>query len=474
MELFGLSNHARSGLKQNPIGEWAVPGQETGLEEPMSMLGLWGRAAYPERPGWPECAYYLRTGVCGYGAKCRYNHPRDRASAVGLECLGAVEYPERVGEPDCQYYMRTGACKFGASCKFHHPRNAGGSLIHVAFNIYGYPLRLGEKECSYYLKTGLCKYGNTCKFHHPQPAGTSMPATARPFYPTVQSPSAPPEQYGGTSSSYRGVSRPPLLTGSYVPGTYSPVLLHTGVVPVPNWGPYMGPITPALSPCARASVGATGVYGVSQLNFSAPAVLGSYPPLPVSSSPSGPNQKEQQFPQRPGQPECQHYVRTGDCKFGPSCRYHHPPNWTVAKTYSALSPFGLPLRPGIQSCTFYLQKGHCKFGSNCKFDHPMGPVQYSPSTSSFTDVPVSPYVLSSSTAMVPTVSFPEGKAEFVGSELDLHIARNWPYGSSLSNSVGLTFSGTPFLAFQHSAIKSGFHLNIGRSTMQDCKVHSSC
>lgn len=30
---------------------------------------------YPDRPGEPDCMYYLRTGLCGYGNNCRYNHP---------------------------------------------------------------------------------------------------------------------------------------------------------------------------------------------------------------------------------------------------------------------------------------------------------------------------------------------------------------------------------------------------------------
>lgn len=30
---------------------------------------------YPERPGEPDCIYYLRTGLCGYGSNCRFNHP---------------------------------------------------------------------------------------------------------------------------------------------------------------------------------------------------------------------------------------------------------------------------------------------------------------------------------------------------------------------------------------------------------------
>lgn len=50
--------------------------------ESVRRLNLWEREVYPERPGLPDCAYYMRTGSCGYGAKCRYNHPRDRSSSV--------------------------------------------------------------------------------------------------------------------------------------------------------------------------------------------------------------------------------------------------------------------------------------------------------------------------------------------------------------------------------------------------------
>ena len=40
-----------------------------------------------------------------------------------------IYYPERPGEPDCTFYMRTGACGFGANCKFNHPP---GRLLHVS------------------------------------------------------------------------------------------------------------------------------------------------------------------------------------------------------------------------------------------------------------------------------------------------------------------------------------------------------
>lgn len=93
---------------------------------------------YPDRPGEPDCLYYLRTGMCGYGSNCRYNHPanvslvmepfllfRFRGLLVLLSFFSLVfmirslgkcfsyfirfqvtqygeELPERVGQPDCE------------------------------------------------------------------------------------------------------------------------------------------------------------------------------------------------------------------------------------------------------------------------------------------------------------------------------------------------------------------------------------
>lgn len=52
---------------------------EERIIDSMWQLGL-GSESYPERPGVPNCVYYMRTGFCGYGSRCRYNHPRDRAA----------------------------------------------------------------------------------------------------------------------------------------------------------------------------------------------------------------------------------------------------------------------------------------------------------------------------------------------------------------------------------------------------------
>ncbi|GMH26018.1 hypothetical protein Nepgr_027861 [Nepenthes gracilis] len=439
MELYDQNLGREDSDSDRPV-EWP----ETGLEESMWRLGVTGRESYPERPGVSDCVYYMRTGFCGFGSRCRYNHPRDHASAAASSIRFGGEYPERPGEPLCQFYLKTGTCKFGATCKFHHPRSAGGSFSNVPLNYHGYPLRPGEKGCSYYLKMGHCKFGVTCKFHHPQQAGTSVPATASPYYPTVQSPSVPlHDQIAGASTSY-GVERPPVLPGSYVPGAYGPVLLSPGVVPIPGWTSYSGPVSPVFSPGAQPSSGAGSLYRVTQLSSSTPALAGSYPPLQSSAGlPGGRN--DQKFPERPGKPECQYYLKTGDCKFGPSCRYHHPPERAVSAAAYFLSPLGLPLRPGSQTCTFYMQNGYCKFGPTCKFDHPMGMVKYSPSASSLPEIPVAPYLaMPSISTLPPSLSSSEQQAAYgLGSKRDSHSSRVPYSGNTSGASGGLASSQTP-------------------------------
>jgi len=53
----------------------------------MWQLGLGGGGgsgedSYPQRPDEVDCTYYLRTGFCGFGSRCRFNHPRDRAAVI--------------------------------------------------------------------------------------------------------------------------------------------------------------------------------------------------------------------------------------------------------------------------------------------------------------------------------------------------------------------------------------------------------
>ncbi|CAN6809560.1 hypothetical protein Bca4012_003754 [Brassica carinata] len=412
MERYGRAGE--EGSRSDPSVEWSSHGGETRVEASMWRLGLSGGGeAYPERSNEPDCIYYLRTGVCGYGSRCRFNHPRDRGAVVGGVRGGGGgdgALPERMGQPVCQHFMRTGTCKYGASCKYHHPRQGGGSVAPVSLSYLGYPLRPGEKECSYYMRTGQCKFGLTCRFNHPVPQPQQQPQT-QTIYPTFQSQPMPSSQQYGLV-----LTRPSLLPGSYLPSPYGqPMVLPPGMVTYPNWNPYQASLTAMPSPGTgtQQSIGSSSVYGIAPLSPSGTGYTGTY----QSGGPSLTTSKEEPFPQRPDQPECQYFMRTGDCKFGASCRYHHPLDAVQTNTGVLLSPIGLPLRPGVAQCTHFAQHGICKFGPACKFDHSMASsLSYSPSASSLTDMPVAPYPIGSSTlsgASAPVSSSIEPTTEAV-------------------------------------------------------------
>ncbi|KAG1363450.1 zinc finger CCCH domain-containing protein ZFN-like [Cocos nucifera] len=366
---------------------------------------------YPERPGEPDCAYYLRTGLCRYGLTCRYNHPPDRKLAIAAARIRGG-YPERVGQPECQYYLKTGTCKFGATCKFHHPKDKAGIFGRAPLNSLGYPIRPNEKECAYYLRTGQCKFGNTCKFHHPQPSNAMVSLRGSPVYPPV-SPASPGQQsYPGGLTSW------PLSSTSFIPSprwqgpsSYAQLILPQGLVQVPSWNAYPGHLgSVSSSESQQQTPGTVQMYGSSRPSETSVGAQGPISSYRSSSTPMGQHalQGDNVFPERPDQPECQFYMKTGDCKFGAACKFHHPKERLVPAPNCVLSPLGLPLRPGEPLCVFYSRYGICKFGPNCKFDHPMaspmGIFAYSLSTSLSADAPVRRLLASSSGPPALTLS----------------------------------------------------------------------
>ncbi|CAN1220045.1 Zinc finger CCCH domain-containing protein 3, partial [Linum perenne] len=194
--------------------------------------------SYPERPGEPDCMYYLRKGVCGYGINCRYNHPK-----VHTASQHRVELPERAGQPDCGYYLKTGTCKFGTTCKYHHPKDRNGAGP-VSYNRLGLPIRNDEKPCSFYMRTGSCKFGGACKFHHPQPApATTQPAATQPATTQPAATAAPRDAgippsglstYTSTGSSMVPVPRLPYMS----PPRLNSTPVHISL-PAQGWNTYV-------------------------------------------------------------------------------------------------------------------------------------------------------------------------------------------------------------------------------------------
>ncbi|XP_057784821.1 zinc finger CCCH domain-containing protein 66-like isoform X1 [Salvia miltiorrhiza] len=302
--------------------------------------------SYPDRPGEPDCIYYLRTGSCGYGSNCRFNHPSSAGQVYGVKT--SSELPERAGQPDCGHYLKTGTCKYGSTCRYHHPKDRQADFL---LNMLGLPMRQDAKPCPFYMRTGLCKYGYACKFHHPQPtlAAANVLPVVGPVYGSGGSAVVPSS--GASSASVASVSAASLSKATYfasslqVPQSYMPLFLP----PSQGWNTYMG----GASPLSVTSV-LTGPVSNGQLSY---------------------------LPERPDQPECRYFMEHGSCKYGSECKYHHPREKLSQLVSTSLGPLGLPLRPGQPVCSYYSLYGLCKYGPTCRFDHPMDGHNYAYSLS---------------------------------------------------------------------------------------------
>lgn len=241
------------------------------------------------------------------------------------------------------------------------------SLLCIIFLITWFCLQ-EEDDCSYFLRSGHCKFGGACKFNHPQSQSTNLMVSLRgsPVYSALQSPTG---QQSWPRASF--VANPPRWQD---PSSFTSLVLpQGGVVSVQGWNAYSvslflnypssfelftnwfsfgtGHCFPqgqldSLSPLgkdqnyrnqqqndAKESLGSQGGLFSSGLHSGNSVPLGFYA-LP----------RENVFPERPGQHECQFYMKTGDCKFGTVCKYHHPRDRQIPAPDCVLSPVGLPLR----------------------------------------------------------------------------------------------------------------------------------
>jgi len=136
----------------------------------------------------------------------------------GSDELPKVESPTDDGSNDdspsdgkvvqevCRYFMRTGTCGYGDKCRYHHPQSAHRPKL----NSMGYPQREAEHACPFYLKNGWCGFGATCKFNHPELPPLNVPAT--PLMPQILAPvqysTMPPPPYS-PAGGYPGVAQGP-------------------------------------------------------------------------------------------------------------------------------------------------------------------------------------------------------------------------------------------------------------------------
>ncbi|KAL6641650.1 hypothetical protein ACP70R_019831 [Stipagrostis hirtigluma subsp. patula] len=264
---------------------------------------------------------------------------------------------EGSAQEECKYYSTPGGCKFGKTCKYLHREGKEGKtdVEKVELNFLGLPLRPGEKECPYYMRTGSCKYATNCKFHHPDPTNVSSkePGLEHENGETPQQnvqgpcqPSAP------IWPDHRPLSEQHVPFLAPAPSYGAGMIPPQGMYPSPDWSGYhQVPLSPYYPP------------GVPFHHF--PAHI-NHPMYKAADVPVHQQLPSDEYPERPGQPECQHFVKSGSCKYKMKCRFHHP----RSRLSAPLSPLGLPIKPDQPVCSYYGRFGVCKYGPACNFNHP--------------------------------------------------------------------------------------------------------
>jgi hypothetical protein len=159
------------------------------------------------------------------------------------------------------------------------------------------PLRPGEPDCRDYLRTGRCKYGETCKYNHPpdvESGGGVKPAD--PSEPFPIRPTEPPCQYF-------------LKHGTCKFGQTCKFNHPSGYSPMEDVGGSRG--GSSLPPSGHL---------VFLTTNSSPAFMTT----DVSSHLLTSSTSVQVLPQRPNEPNCIYYLRNGKCRYGATCKFHHP------------------------------------------------------------------------------------------------------------------------------------------------------
>ena len=149
------------------------------------------------------------------------------------------------------------------------------------------------EDCRDYLRTGRCKYGASCKFNHP---------------PNVQS--------GGGIKAPIDPSEPlfPVRVNEPVCQYY----MKHGTCKFSQACKFHHP--PQSSVQATTIVGPSTIF-IPRANESQHIVLNNVGQDQASSA-----MMLQFLPQRPDEPDCLYFLRNGTCKYGATCRYHHPVN----------------------------------------------------------------------------------------------------------------------------------------------------
>ncbi|XP_074292693.1 zinc finger CCCH domain-containing protein 8-like [Silene latifolia] len=361
-----------------------------------------------------DCSHYLKTGTCKFGQNCRFNHPSLRVYQPVANKEKGFEQSNGssgdAGKVECKYQTQ-GRCKYGDACRNNHSAPKVDEE-RLKLNFLGLPLRPTAQECTFYLRNGSCAYGINCRFHHPDPSPTTVPesgnslengSSMRDGFNLPRNYACEPMQsFGGESQGTRELS--------------NGMNARDGPPDAPEMRSYHQTMAP------------TPGFNQSQVTSSLPA---NKFPLPhqvfnniskrVDPSAHYENLMQvDEFPLRPDQPDCDYFMKTGNCKYRSACRYNHPTRQASklrlpprisnghysrpapmlpAETSQHHNPYSdsmkkngmsfanhqnhqmengeFPERPEQPECEYYMKTGQCKFLSACRYNHPKNRVRTS-------------------------------------------------------------------------------------------------
>ncbi|KAJ3704141.1 hypothetical protein LUZ61_007846 [Rhynchospora tenuis] len=342
---------------------------------------------YPQRPGEKDCAHYMMTRTCKFGETCKFDHPiwvppgglPDWKEAQHVPVPAEESLPERPGETDCPFFMKTSTCKFGAKCKFNHPKGVVNKNVGEADkqDKFALPERPSEQVCVFFAKTGTCKFGMNCKFNHPKDlhnssSGENLIGTALPGINTEGTAAIAKPSSGFPSAVHLNSKGLPIREAE----ADCPFYMKTGSCKYGSNCRFNHPDRSVINPSLAASIVEQALPPQALVNLPLVANILQNFDLHSASNPSqiaGPPPTA--YPQRPGEMECDYYMKTGQCKYGERCKFHHPLDRSAVgpdgkKQTVKLTLAGLPRREGAAVCAFYMKTATCRFGATCKFDHP--------------------------------------------------------------------------------------------------------
>ncbi|XP_044946480.1 zinc finger CCCH domain-containing protein 65-like isoform X5 [Hordeum vulgare subsp. vulgare] len=354
------------------------------------------RPRFPQRHAEPDCTYYLKFGTCRFGMKCKFNHParkkKNKVKASGSSGSGSNDISNKAFPPDDDQTPKEEyedlVPDITADVDLLKGRMEATQLKIADVTEKGIYLKKfneteqkvakenrketvsegtaqeeckGGKECPYYMRTGSCKFATNCRFHHPDPTNV----VSRDPLLEHENGDIPQQNVQASSqlnvplwsADQRALNEHRVPSLAPAPSYSAGMIPPRGMYPSSEWSGYhQVPLGPYYTP------------GISFHHFPAPPV--NHPMYRGADVQGHQELPSDEYPERPGEPECQHFVKSGFCKFKVKCKYHHPRSLVPPPTARALSPLGLPLRPDQPMCTYYERYGVCKFGPACMYNHP--------------------------------------------------------------------------------------------------------